>query len=361
MSTVHVDLGTNSYDIEIGQGLLRNAADHLTSACNDHTRVALVCDSNVEKIYAAAVEKSLQDKGVDFVRIVFAAGEESKSMSGLGFLCNQMLAGKLDRKSCVLALGGGVTGDMTGFAAACFMRGIRFLQLPTTLLAMVDSSSGGKTGVNLPHGKNIVGAFHQPSRVIIDIDTLRTLPEEEMHCGLAEVIKHGVILDETYFGYVEENAEAIKQRNPEVLTEVVAGSCRIKGGVVSQDEKEHGIRALLNLGHTFGHAFEALSNYKMRHGDAVAVGTLAACDLAERLWSISPEIRSRIESLFKTFGITCSVSGYEPEPLLQAMYGDKKTMGGKLRFVLPQKIGAAKVEAVTDTDAVLCALQSVLS
>jgi len=360
MGTVHVALGASSYDIEIGQGLLRQTADHLKAVCPGHTRVALVCDSNVETIYAAAVEKSLSDAGVDFARIVFAAGEESKSMSGLEFLCNQMLAGKLDRKSCVLALGGGVTGDMAGFAAACFMRGIDFLQLPTTLLSMVDSSSGGKTGVNLPHGKNIVGAFHQPKRVLIDIDTLRTLPEEEMHCGLAEVIKHGIILDEAYFEYVEQNADAIKKRDPQVLAEVVAGSCRIKGGVVSQDEKEHGVRALLNLGHTFGHAFEALSQYKMKHGDAVAVGTLAACDLAQTLWSISADVRKRIESLFEAFGMVRTVSGYAPEALLQAMYGDKKTMGGKLRFVLPERIGAAKVEAVTDTDAVLCALQSVL-
>lgn len=359
MITLPVELGASSYEIEIGAGRLAHLGATV-AALGHFSRIAVLSDETVAARYADAALASLRTAGIMADLITFPVGEESKSLTMLQYLTEAMLDKKLDRKSCVVALGGGVTGDLAGFAAGTYMRGIPFVQVPTTLLAMVDSSSGGKTGVNLPHGKNIVGVFHQPRRVVIDIDTLQTLPVEELRCGLAEVIKHGIIRDAAYFELVESNADKILALDLDMMTRVVHGSCRIKGAVVSADEREQGERALLNLGHTFGHAFEALSHYEMKHGDAVAVGTLAAASMAEELLGSPPDIRRRIGQLFQRFGMPTQARGYNANELLNAMYGDKKTVGGRLTFVLPEKIGSAQLINLTNTAPVLRALETIL-
>lgn len=265
---------------------------------------------------------------------------------------------KADRHVCVIAVGGGVMGDLAGFGAATYARGIPLFMIPTTLLSQVDSSVGGKVGINHPHAKNIIGAFHQPVGVWVDTSTLETLPVRELQCGLAEVVKYGVILDAAFFDELEANSQAILDRSPNALRRIIARSCELKADVVSRDEREEtGLRAVLNFGHTIGHAIEAVAGYGggFQHGEAVSVGMVAESRLAERLGWIGPDVTARLIRLLERFGLPTSAPGLDHQSLINAMGRDKKNRGGKIRFVLPERIGhVVLTDAPTESDILAC-------
>jgi len=350
MSTVHVNLGPRSYDIEIGSGSLTEAA-RLCDAEEDDAHAVVITDSNVDELYAETVTDPLAELGCEVDILVVEAGEQSKSPEVATELWERMLDEGTDRKSVVVALGGGVVGDLAGFVAATFGRGLRFVQIPTTLLAQVDSSVGGKVGVNLPGGKNMVGAFWQPRGVLIDVDVLATLPGREYSAGLAEVVKYGVIQDADFFAYLEANIELINDRDGDVLTRIVERCCRLKADVVEQDEREEtGLRSILNYGHTFCHAFEAATDYEqLLHGEGVAIGMMCAARLAERLGRVDGAFVERQKALLEAFRLPLDVPDVDHEELIELMYRDKKVERGQLRFVLPSRMG--QVELVRDVTA----------
>lgn len=360
-ATVRVALGRRSYWIRIWPKLLDGGADArfgLSSA----KRLGIVTDENVEPLYADRFCRAFASGSTEIELFVLPAGERSKSAEMLGVLWDGFLAGRLGRDSAVVALGGGVVGDLAGFAAATYMRGIRFFQVPTTLLAMVDSSVGGKTAIDLAGGKNSVGAFHQPSGVLIDPETLSTLSEREYRAGLGEVVKYAVSLDRTFFDFLEANTDAIARREESILTELIAHCCRMKGAIVRADEKEtNGVRALLNYGHTFAHAYETAAGFDgLLHGEAVALGLMDAVRLAARLARTdrrfekidSTQIR-RQEKLLRRLGLAQCLSQivpvrknsarWRPEALLDAMRRDKKTADSRLRLVLPTDLGKSNL------------------
>jgi 3-dehydroquinate synthase len=286
---------------------------------------------------------ALQAQGHKAVCAVIPAGESSKCEEQLFLLYNQALDAALDRSSCVVALGGGVVGDVAGYLAASFMRGIPFVQVPTSLLAMVDSAVGGKTGINLPRGKNLVGAFHQPALVLADLQTLRTLPQREYISGLAEVIKYGMIADKNFFCRIEAQAERLLNMEESVLAEVVRRCCEIKADVVRQDERETGLRAILNYGHTLGHAVERVTDYRQYlHGEAVAIGMAYAARLSVELTGLNPEVCRRLITLLQTLGLPVSADGLPWADLRKAMQHDKKTRHNTLKFVLTPSCGQAR-------------------
>jgi 3-dehydroquinate synthase len=344
MQRVKFELGERSYEILIGRDLLAE----LGSRCKKlglGSRCAIITDSNVAPHYAKETQRSLEASGFATALITIPAGEKSKSLKFVGECYDAMAAHRLERKSFVVALGGGVVGDLAGFVAASYLRGIPFVQIPTTLLAQVDSSVGGKTGINLKAGKNLVGAFYQPKLVICDLATLDTLPEREFRSGMAEVIKYGIIYDAPFFRKLEQQMEAALQRDPATLTRIIARCCAIKADVVSQDETESGLRAILNFGHTIGHALEAISGYgKYLHGEAISVGQVLAARLSERVSGLSEGESQRIHDLLKRAGLPVSVelSAAEREKVLAAMKLDKKVSQGEIKFVLARQIG--KVE-----------------
>ncbi|MAT72993.1 MAG: 3-dehydroquinate synthase [Planctomycetaceae bacterium] len=345
--TTRVSLAERSYDILIGSGTLAQLSDFLRERASSEHAV-LVTDTTVDELYADALGDGLVEHGWEVHVLIVEPGEASKSVGIAEDLWNTMLEEGADRESIVVAVGGGVVGDLAGWVAASFARGVPFFQVPTTLLAQVDSSVGGKVGVNLPDAKNMVGAFWQPHGVLIDVDVLDSLPEREYRAGLAEVVKYGVILDESFFAFLEANAAAINDRDAATLTTVVQRCCRLKADVVEEDEREiSGRRAILNYGHTFAHAFEAAGEYgSMLHGEAVAAGMRCAAALAERLGKIDAAVVQRQEKLLEALQLKLPAPGFDPEELVQLMYHDKKVSGGELRFVLPAKIG--HVELVRD-------------
>ncbi|MEN1682217.1 MAG: 3-dehydroquinate synthase [Planctomycetota bacterium] len=357
-TTIHVDLGQRAYDIEIGQGNLSGVASFLQSR-RDISHVVVVTDTNVDPLHGDRAADLLTDASVEVNIVAIEAGEASKSPEVAHELWELMLEEGVDRGSVVLAVGGGVVGDLAGFVAATFTRGLDFFQAPTTLLAQVDSSVGGKVGVNLPGGKNMVGAFWQPRGVLIDVDVLTTLPDRDYRAGLAEVIKYGVILDADFFAYLETNADAINARDPAVLTQIIASSCRLKADVVEADEREEsGRRAVLNYGHTFCHAIEAATGYgPVLHGEGVAMGMLCASRLAERLGRIGPDATSRQFALIEKLGLPTAVPPeLDPEELYQLMWRDKKVKDGQIRFILPSRIGAVDLVSEAPPSDVLAAI-----
>jgi 3-dehydroquinate synthase len=349
IETVHVNLAERSYDIEIGTDNLAQVGRFLAER-GKVTHVALITDEHVQKPYAMRVAESLGEQEIETDVIVVEPGEASKSLEVAASLWQGLLDLGADRKTVVAAVGGGVVGDLAGFIAATYARGLRFLQVPTSLLAQVDSSVGGKVGINLPEAKNMVGAFLQPLGVLIDTATLHTLPENEYRAGLAEVIKYGVILDATLFDYLEAHAEAVNERRHDVLAHVIARCCRLKADVVEKDEREEiGLRASLNFGHTFGHAFESLSGYgTLLHGEAVAMGMLCAARLARQLGRVDSEFVDRLRSLLLVYELPVDAPEFEPRRILDAMMHDKKVHHGRLHFVLPTRLG--HVEQVGDVD-----------
>lgn len=342
MHTVTVNLGERSYAIHIGSGILDRLPGILSQA-HIGGPLALVTDRNVGPLYADRVRALLS--GYDVETCTLAAGEEQKRLDQIEWLCGRFLEGGLDRGSAVVALGGGVVGDVAGFAAASFMRGIRFVQIPTTVVAQVDSSVGGKTGVNHPLGKNTIGAFHQPSAVLIDMTLLETLPPRELCSGLAEIVKHGMIADSALFEYMENNAAAIVRGNLAALERPVVRSCEIKAGIVAQDEREQNIRAILNYGHTFGHAIESATRYtRFLHGEAVALGMICAAQLAVDAGLLDAESARRQRDCIGACGLPVTwVEGFQSlsavDEAVALMKHDKKARSGALRFVLPDRIG----------------------
>jgi 3-dehydroquinate synthase len=341
MRIVPVALGPRSYSIKVGRGLL----DQLGPDCAQldlGRRCAIVSDDHVAPLLADRARKSLHTAGFDAILITLPAGETAKRLAHVAACYGQFASHRLERRSFVVALGGGVVGDLAGFAAATYLRGIGFVQVPTTLLAQVDSSVGGKVGVNLPAGKNLVGAFHQPRLVLCDLDTLATLPPRELRAGLAEVIKYGIIYDAALFRRLERDLDRLLQLDPAVLAAVVARCCQIKAEVVGQDETESGLRAILNFGHTIGHALEAISSYgRYLHGEAIAIGQVAAAALSAQLTGLRTTDVERIRRLFDRAGLPTSVhlSRTQLQRLLDAMRLDKKVAGGEVRFVLARRLG----------------------
>ncbi len=355
--TVHVSLQDRSYDILITSGTLNSVGEQITrwfrAKYPSHSgtlQALLVTDENVSS-HAETVQDSLNQGGWSTDRVDLPAGEPTKSLESLSSLYDRMIQNNAGRHTLVVGVGGGVIGDLAGFLAATYTRGVPFVQVPTTLLADVDSSVGGKVGINHPAAKNMIGAFHQPLGVFIDTDVLKTLPDREYRAGLAEVVKYGVILDAQFFEYLEGSVEKINRRDPEALRHIITRSCELKAMVVEGDEYERtGLRAVLNYGHTFGHAFEALSGYgQLLHGEAVSIGMLCASRLAERLGRIDHSVTERQLALLKAFHLPTDLPPTEaitPEAVLDKMRLDKKTVGNHIRFVLPTRMG--HVEVVKD-------------
>lgn len=346
---IHVELGARSYDIVIGRGLASRSAAFLQERAR-FSHAVVITDGNVEAPHGRTLAETLAEAGASVDLVVVEPGETSKSVPTAVALWEKMLELGADRKTAVVAVGGGVIGDLAGFIAATFARGLPFFQVPTSLLAQVDSSVGGKVGINLPEAKNMVGAFLQPRGVLIDTETLRTLPDREYRSGLAEVVKYGVILDADFFAYLEAHVEGLLRREADVLVPTIARCCRLKADIVQQDEREEtGLRAVLNYGHTFGHALEALSGYGgMLHGEAVAVGMLCASRLAQLLGRIDPELTERQRRLLSALGLPTEVPPCNLDELLRMMRHDKKAAHGQLRFVLPSRLG--HVELVGGVD-----------
>lgn len=341
MRIVDVSLGARSYEIVIGPGLLSELGGHCASL-KLGSRCAVISDRNVTRKFAKAAQLSLKKVGFDSVLITVPAGETAKSMKVVEYCYDALAKHRLERKSFVVALGGGVVGDLAGFVAASYLRGIAFVQVPTTLLAQVDSSVGGKVGVNLKSGKNLVGAFHQPRVVLCDLDTLRTLPAREFRAGLAEVIKYGIIYDAALFERLERDLPKLLKRDPETLEEVISRCCEIKADVVGQDETESGLRAILNFGHTIGHAIENISGYgKYLHGEAISIGQVAAAKISNSVLGLPATEVERIQKLFQKAGLptTIRLSAIQRKKLFVAMRLDKKVVGGEIKFVLAKKIG----------------------
>jgi len=341
MHTVKVSLGERSYDIEIGSSL-----DLVGERIQDlglGSKIALVTNPTVKKLFGRSVVESLKAAGFLVMSIEIPDGEQHKNLDWANAVYTALLTNGFDRKSALVALGGGVIGDLTGFAAATFMRGVPFIQVPTTLLAMVDSSVGGKTGVNHPMGKNMIGAFYQPKKVLMDLGALQTLPKAEFLSGMAEVIKYGVIRDAAFFNYLDQRRDRILALDPEALSHIISRSCEIKADVVGRDEHEGGLRAILNFGHTVGHAVETARNYAVRHGEAVAIGMVYASRLAHRTGLCDTSVPERVEKLVQSYGLPTDLSSLGSMPsvtaLMDIMQIDKKAEGGKVKFVLPKKIG----------------------
>lgn len=354
---IAVNLGERSYNILIENKLylFSQSFSELFSKGN----VIIISDSNVSELYEAKVREQLQDKGFEVFTKEFAAGEEAKSFEVAREIYDYLFDIMADRKSIIVALGGGVTGDLAGYIAATYMRGIPFVQVPTSLLAQVDSSVGGKVAINHPKGKNMIGAFYQPAMVYTDISTLTTLPKEEFASGMAEVVKHGIIRDSKYFELIENNIDKINSLDYEIMAELVAGSCRIKADVVSKDEKESGLRAILNFGHTAAHAFEALTNYTgYRHGEAVAIGMIVACKLSEKICGFSGKHTARVEKILKALNLPIRFNNLDAEDIYTSMLSDKKTEQGLVRFVLAKEIGTVDIVPVTDKSLIIDAINS---
>jgi 3-dehydroquinate synthase len=361
MNVVHVDTPGGAYPIHIGPGRL-DALDQCIPA--DATAIAVVTNPTVAALYGERAEAALARTGKRVLRIELPDGEAYKDWQSLNLIFDALLGNRLDRRCVLVALGGGVIGDMTGFAAAVYMRGVRFLQVPTTLLSQVDSSVGGKTAVNHPLGKNMIGAFYQPVAVEIDTDVLNTLPAREVSAGLAEVIKYGLILDPEFWSWCEDNAQKLRELDPEAVAYAIRRSCELKAQVVGKDERESGLRAILNLGHTFGHAIETAQGYgapgndNLNHGEAVAVGMVLAARLSAALGMADAADTDTLRELLLAYGLPVRIpAGLEPEGLLAHMRLDKKNIAGRLRLVLWRGIGKAEVVADVDEAAVLAVLR----
>ncbi|MEW9624022.1 3-dehydroquinate synthase [Rhodanobacter geophilus] len=358
-TTIDVALGARSYPVWIGRGLLGDSARWRAMLRGRHVLVA--SNTTVAPLYLERVARGLD--GLQWSSFLLDDGEAHKSFANVERALAALAGLGATRDACVIALGGGVVGDLAGFSAACWMRGIDFIQMPTTLLAMVDSSVGGKTGVNLPAGKNLVGAFHQPRAVVADIDTLATLPDREYRAGLAEVIKGAAIGDEPFFAWLEAHAGALAARDETAVVEAIARKLRYKAGVVARDETEQGERALLNLGHTFGHALETAGRYTtLLHGEGVAVGMLLAARLSERLGMAGAADTARLQRLLETTGLPAAVpAGFDPEQLLALMRLDKKNTAGTLRLILWRGIGRAEIVGGVAGEEVLAVLREAIA
>lgn len=357
MVDVYVELKERRYPISIGSGLLAEPSSYYPLKSGD--KVMIVTNPTVASHYLQTVKTALHQVGCQVSEVLLPDGEQYKTLESLNLIFTALLEAKHGRDTTILALGGGVIGDVAGFAAASYQRGVRFIQVPTTLLAQVDSSVGGKTAVNHPLGKNMIGAFYQPAKVVIDTNTLTTLPAREVSAGLAEVIKYGAILDKAFFVWLEQNITALMQLNAEALQYCIQRCCELKADTVAKDETEQGERALLNLGHTFGHAIEAHLGYgEWLHGEAVATGMMMAAYLSHRLGDLTQQDVARLQALL----VAANLPIFSPEQMtaedyLPHMMRDKKVLAGKLRLILLKSLGRAYVTADVDKSLVLQAIQ----
>jgi 3-dehydroquinate synthase len=357
--TLQVELGERSYPIEIGPSLLtdRERIARLITG----KQVAVVTNTTVAPLYLQGFSQTLRDAGKSVLEIVLQDGEEEKNWASLMQIFDRLLSAKCDRKTTLIALGGGVIGDLTGFAASAYMRGVPFVQIPTTLLAQVDSSVGGKTGINHPLGKNMIGAFYQPQAVIADTMTLHSLPERELSAGLAEVIKYGAVIDAEFFKWIEANIGKLMARDNVALAYAIRRSCELKADVVRQDEREGGLRAILNFGHTFGHAIESGLGYgKWLHGEAVGCGMVMAADLSHRLGHISAVDKERVSALVRAAGLPTEAPNLGAQRWLELMQIDKKNEDGQIKFILMRPLGGHLITAAPQ-EALLATLQQLAS
>jgi len=367
IETLHVPMGERSYDIFVGDGAISHAGGLLKDILKA-PRAIIVTDENVAPNWLQPLKTSMNDAGIKTRDIILPPGEHTKSMAHLETLLDNLLENNIDRKTTLIALGGGVVGDLTGFAAAVVMRGVDFVQVPTTLLSQVDSSVGGKTGIDTRFGKNLIGAFHQPRAVITDTSTLDTLPMRERLCGYAEVIKYGVINDRAFYDWLIENGKKVLDGDPAARREAVLRSCANKAEIVAADEREQGLRALLNLGHTFGHALEAQIGFedKLKHGEAVAIGMIMALELSVRLAMASETDLDSLRQHLRDVGLPVDLQGlaggnWTADALLDHMGRDKKTQGGKLTFILARAIGNSFVANDVDNNAVKDVLEGFIA
>lgn len=343
MARVEITLPHHRYDVVIEPGSLERVGKTVSELA-PHARCALLADRSVFALHGEALQRSLQSAGYSPVLGFIEPGEENKTLTTVSGLYDVLLDHRLERGSPLVALGGGVSGDMVGFVAATYLRGVPFVQCPTTLLAMVDSSVGGKTGVNVAQGKNLIGAFHQPIAVVIDPLVLRSLPVRELRCGLAECVKHGVIRDESLFEFIRENLSLIQALDPETIVELVRRNVEIKARVVMEDEREAGVRAHLNFGHTFAHAIEATSGYgRILHGEAVGLGMLAAVRTAVEMGLCEAELLTRLKALLRAAGMLVEADLVSDDELLAAMKLDKKVAGNRIRFIVPDRMGSVEI------------------
>ncbi len=350
---VRVELDARSYDINFYDALHQIAAD-VKAYCPE--KAVVITNKTISDLYGKVFLEALQKNDVDAIAWEMGDGEKYKSVETASAAWDFLVKGKYTRKTCIIALGGGVVGDLAGFVAATFLRGVNFVQIPTTVVAMVDSSVGGKTGVDHPLGKNLIGAFYQPKLVAMNIDLLKTLDEHNLRGGFAEVIKYGVIYDANFFAWLEENIDKALALDPAAMAHVVRRSCEIKADVVSQDEQESGLRAILNYGHTFGHAIEALGEYqeKQFHGQAIAIGMCCAADLAVNLGILNQTDADRIVALIEKAKLPMHLAAdMDPEAVYDRMFSDKKVAAGKIRFVLPTRIGHVEMRGDINKQSVL--------
>jgi len=348
---------SNSYDICIGHDILDQVAVVIAKN-HPASRYLIVTDSNVSILYGETLLKKLEKIGLNVGIIEFQAGEASKNIATVLDIAGKMIRSGADRNSMLIALGGGVVGDITGLVASLYMRSVPYIQMPTTLMAQVDSSIGGKTAVDLPEGKNLLGTFHQPRGVFVDLRFLETLTEAEFTNGLSEVIKYGIIEDARFFSFMEEHVDRIRNRDNGVLRHIVENSCRIKKGIVEIDEKEGGLRRVLNFGHTIGHAIESASGYTMSHGEAVACGMIAAVRISEKLYELPAGDRERVERLIKSAGLACRLpQTMTTEDILPRLNVDKKKAGGTIRFVLLKTIGMPFINGGVPEDVLYDAME----
>jgi len=345
MNKIRVELGERSYTIATGSGILKDIGKSL-ERFDFSKKAAIVSNPTVYDLYGKTLASSLLASGFEIIEIILPDGEEYKNLSSVERIYEQLLKLRFDRKSVLIALGGGVIGDITGYAASTYMRGIDFIQVPTTLLAQVDSSVGGKTGVNHALGKNMIGTFWQPRLVWADISTLHTLSRRNFLSGIAEIVKYGIIWDSAFFDFLEKKRETLLSLNPDDIIHVIRRSCEIKADIVSRDERESGLRAILNFGHTIGHAIETATGYATYlHGEAIAIGMHVEAILAHETGLIGSDEVSRIQHLLKTFGLPTEIpAGIDLAALFEAMKLDKKAVSGDLKFILPEQIGKVRIQ-----------------
>lgn len=352
MATIRVDLGEKSYEIVIKSGILERAGAEIAGVCRGRSGL-VVTEAGINELYGRRLMDSLSSAGIRGSVAIIQGGEDHKTLESVIGLYNRLLDLKMDRAGVIITLGGGVTGDLGGFAAATYLRGIDFIQIPTTLLAQVDASIGGKVGIDLPEGKNLIGAFHQPRRVIIDPDITATLPYRELASGLAEIIKHGIIADQELFDFIRFQTDALRRLEKEALEKVIVRSCEIKADIVSGDERESGLRAVLNYGHTVGHGIEAASGYsRYTHGEAVSIGMVTAALISETIGLAARGTAKEIVETLEPFGLPVAIdANVDLDKVVIAMRYDKKSVFGKSGFVLPKRIGeVVTTDSVTESE-----------
>lgn len=359
MNRLPVETKNKTYDIVI-YNTFEHILDEIKKLSTSFSKIAIISDDQVGPLYANEVKCLLEKGYCEVCCYTFKHGENNKHLGTISDFYTFMIDNNLDRKSLLIALGGGVTGDMVGFAAATYMRGIRFVQIPTSLLAQVDSSIGGKTGVDFNGYKNIVGAFYQPELVYVNIQTLKTLPQKEFNSGMGEVLKHGMILDDNYLRELIEQIEKIRHLDEAVLTQMILRSCQIKSKIVSEDEKEEGSRALLNFGHTAGHAIERLKNFELLHGECISIGFMVALHISQLLGHISQNTVFEMEQLLKQYDLPTTVAGLDSRSIYQEMFHDKKTIENQLNFILLKSMGVSFIHKCVPKEDVINALEKVI-